>query len=364
MCLDLLDACLDGFFVAGTVDDGGIVFVHRHLLGRAEHIERSLVELDALFFADDGAAGEDGDVFKHLFAAVAESGSLYGANLELCAQTVDNEGGQGFRIHVLGDDKQRSSALYGGFKHGEQLFEVADFLVVNQDVGALHLDLHGLGIGDEIGRDVAAVELHAFHYVDGRVGAFGLFDGDDTVFADLAHRVGDEAADVGVVVGADGGHLLNLVVVVAYLLGLCLDGLNHFLYGLVDTALQVHGVGTCGDVLQSYAYDGLRKYGGGGGAVAGLVAGLAGHFLHKLCTEVFAGVFQFYLFGNGHAVLRNLRGAVFLLYHYVAAFRSERYFHCVGELVHTVFQLLASIHIEADFFCHSCILFLLFSFII
>ena len=36
-----------------------------------------------------------------------------------------------------------------------------DLLVGDQDVGILDLGVHAVGVGDEVGRDVAAVELHA-----------------------------------------------------------------------------------------------------------------------------------------------------------------------------------------------------------
>jgi hypothetical protein len=46
-------------------------------------------------------------------------------------------------------------------------------------------------------------------------------------------------------------------------------GFNSF----VDAALQVHGVHACGHVLHAFAHDGLGQNGGGGGAVASVVAG-------------------------------------------------------------------------------------------
>ena len=48
---------------------------------------------------------------------------------------------------------------------------------------------------------------------------------------------------------------------------------------LFDAALQRHGVGAGGDVLETFVYDGLREHGGGGGAVAGDIVGLARSFL-------------------------------------------------------------------------------------
>ena len=68
---DLAHAGLDGVAVALAADDGGVVLVDADLLALAEHAEVGVLELVALLLADDGATGEDGDVFEHFFAAVA-----------------------------------------------------------------------------------------------------------------------------------------------------------------------------------------------------------------------------------------------------------------------------------------------------
>ena len=67
--------------------------------------------------------------------------------------------------------------------------------------------LHALGVGDEVGGEVAAVELHAFDHFERGLHRAGFLDGDDAVLADLLHGLGDDAADLLVVVGADGADL-------------------------------------------------------------------------------------------------------------------------------------------------------------
>ena len=57
--------------------------------------------------------------------------------------------------------------------------------------------LHALGVGHEVRRQVAAVELHALDDVERRLHRLGLLDGDDAFLADLLHRLGDHVADVG-----------------------------------------------------------------------------------------------------------------------------------------------------------------------
>ena len=78
---DLTHAGLDHLAVALAADDGGVVLVNGNLLALAEHAEVGVLELvprlptgveASLSTSDDGATGEDGDVFEHLLAAVAD----------------------------------------------------------------------------------------------------------------------------------------------------------------------------------------------------------------------------------------------------------------------------------------------------
>src|SRR5690606_30646403 len=154
-------------------------------------------------------------------------------------------------------------------------------------------------------------ELHPLDDFEVGVGAAGFFDGDDAVFTHFLERVGDEVADGVVVVGRDGGHLGDFFLaldVAAEAPQVCHDGFH----GGVDAALQVHRVGTGGDVLQPCAHDGLRQHGGRGGAVTGYVARLRGDFFHHLRTDVLDLVFEFDFFGDGHAVFGHRRRTKFL----------------------------------------------------
>ena len=67
------------------------------------------------------AAGQDGDVVEHGLAAVAVAGRLDGGDLEDAAQLVDDQGGQGFALDVLGDDQQRLVGLGDLLQQRDQL---------------------------------------------------------------------------------------------------------------------------------------------------------------------------------------------------------------------------------------------------
>src|SRR6185312_3589851 len=84
--LDLRNAGLDVALLAGAVDDGGVVLVDADLLRRAQHADLDVLELDAEIFGDHLAAGDDGDVFEHRLATIAEARRLHRRDLQTAAQ--------------------------------------------------------------------------------------------------------------------------------------------------------------------------------------------------------------------------------------------------------------------------------------
>src|SRR6267378_3626530 len=210
--LDLVDARLDVGLLVGAVDDGGVLLVDHHLLGATEHGERDVLHLDAEIFRDRLTAGQNCDVLQHGLAAIAEARCLDGGNLEAATQAVDDEGGESFAFDVFGDDDERLAGLHHGFQQRKQFVQVGELLLVDQDVGVIEFDAHLVGVGDEVGRDVAAVELHAFDDVEFGLERFGFFNRDDALVADLLHGVGEELADFGVAVGGDGADLGDFLV--------------------------------------------------------------------------------------------------------------------------------------------------------
>ena len=188
----------------------------------------------------------------------------------------------------------------------EQVFEAADFLFVDEDVGVLHLDFHRLGVGHEVRREITLVELHAFDDFERGLDGLGFLDGDGAVLADLVHRVGDDLADGGVPVRRNRGDLLDLFLVL-HLLGDLVEVRNGGFNGLADAALNADGVRAGGDELQTFAIDGLGQHGGRGGAVARGVAGFAGDFADHLRAHVFVRVFEFDFLRDGDAVLGHGR---------------------------------------------------------
>ena len=217
------------------------------------------------------------------------------------------------------------------FEDRQHRLEVRELLLVDQDVRVVELDLHLLRVGDEVGREVAAVELHALDDVELELEALGLLDGDHAFLADLLHRVGDLLADDGVAVGGDDADLGDLLRCRRPASSALLRSSTTLVDGVVDAALEVHRVHAGGDRLHALADDRLGEHGRGGGAVAGDVVGLRGDFAQHLRAHVLELVLELDLLGDGDAVLGDARRAEALVDDDVAALGAERHLHRVGE---------------------------------
>src|SRR6185437_8546684 len=120
----------------------------------------------AEIFRNRLSAGEDRNVFEHCLATIAKSRSLDGRDLEAATQFVDNQCCKRLPLNVLSNDDERLRGLHNSFEQWQELLESRQFFFVNQEVCVIHFGAHLVRIGDEVRRDVAAVELHAFDHFE------------------------------------------------------------------------------------------------------------------------------------------------------------------------------------------------------
>jgi len=67
---------------------------------------------------------------------------------------------------------------------------ISHLLLREEDQGVLELDLLGLGVGDEVGRDESAVELHSFGDFEFVVDGLSVLNGDHSFLSYLLHGAG------------------------------------------------------------------------------------------------------------------------------------------------------------------------------
>src|SRR5690606_2876179 len=85
--------------------------------------------------------------------------------------------------------------------------DVGDFLLDQEDQRVVEINGHGVLVVDEVGGEVAAVELHTFHNGKLVLQAVAVFHGNDAFLAHFVHRFGDDGADAFVAVGGNGADL-------------------------------------------------------------------------------------------------------------------------------------------------------------
>ncbi len=130
-----------------------------------------------------------------------------------------------------------------------------------------------------------------------------------------------------------------------------MDGLHSH----VDSALEIHRIGTGSDILQTFCYDRLCQDRGCCGAVTRDITRLRSYFANHRCTEVLDRIFEFDLLSHRNTVLGDRWGAELLVDHHIATLWSECDLHCVCELIHAALKRCTGINIERyDLACHSC----------
>ena len=110
-------------------------------------------------------------------------------------------------------------------------------------------------VSRHVGRDEAAIKLHTLGILFFHRQASALFNGDDAVFANLVHHIGDKFANFGIG-SRDRGNLRDLFA--------CLNRFAHrldFIDDGLDTLLQAtaqnHGVCASGEIPEALGNDGL-----------------------------------------------------------------------------------------------------------
>src|SRR5213593_1440624 len=260
---DLVDTALDFTGLAAACHQGRVFPIHHDGFGAAEVFETDRFELDAEVFGDALATSEDRNIFHHRFAAIAEAGGLDGADANCAAQFVYDQRREGFAFDIFGNDQQRLAGLGDLFEDGQQLFDAADLPLVIEDVSIFELGFHRLRVGDEVGREIALVELHAFHNFQRGLDRLRFFNRNSAVLAYFVHGVSDDFANGRVPVGRDGGDLFDLFLVLD-LFGDPGEMIHGCVHRLLDAALNANRVPARGDKFQTFPVNRLGEQCGSG----------------------------------------------------------------------------------------------------
>ncbi len=214
------------------------------------------------------------------------------------------------------------------------------------------LNTHVFRVVDEVRRQVAAIELHAFNHFQRVFQALAFFNGDNAFFTHFFHRFRDDLTNMAIAIGRNSTDLSNRFAVGTgdrQGFDLLYGGSNRF----VDTALQVHRVHASSNGFQTLVNDGLCQNSCGSGAVTRVVRGFGSHFLHHLGAHVLQLVFQLDFFRHRYTVFGHGRRTERLIQNHIAAFGTQRYFNGICQGVNTSHHALASFVAKYYVFSHD-----------
>ena len=211
--------------------------------------------------------------------------------------------------------------------------------------GVLEHRLHRARVGDEVRREIAAIELQPFDDLERRLGGLRLLDRDDAVPADLLHRVGDELADRRIVVRRNRRDL-RLLLAADDGLRLARERLDGSLEPALEPALQVDRARAGRNVAHAFRVDRMREYRRRARAVADGIAGFLGGLPQHLRAEIFLGVLELHLLRDRDAVVAHDRSAPLLLDQHRLRFWAERDADGVRERRGAAQHLLARVRAE------------------
>lgn len=69
-----------------------------------------MLELEAEFFSDEGRSSQDGNIFEHLFFAIAKARSLYSKDIEGSLELIEDDTCESIPLEVISDDDEISFA--------------------------------------------------------------------------------------------------------------------------------------------------------------------------------------------------------------------------------------------------------------
>lgn len=145
----------------------------------------------AEILADELSTGSDGNILHGVATVVTETRGLDADDLESTTELVNDKSGESLRVDILSNDQKGLLLLHACFEEGEEGLDGGDLLVDQKDGSVLEHSLGGLGVGDEVGRDVTTVPLKSLDVFDFSLKSLAFGDSNCSVGTKLIEDTGD-----------------------------------------------------------------------------------------------------------------------------------------------------------------------------
>ncbi len=121
---------------------------------------------------------------------VAKARALHRCAMQAVQELIDHQGDQRFSVYLFRSNHERLAGLCNLLQNGQQFAHVADLSLMQENIGIFEVCHHLHRFHNEVGAQIAAVELHPLDNFERRL-----------------HGLGDKVADGGIVVGRGGTDL-------------------------------------------------------------------------------------------------------------------------------------------------------------
>ena len=341
----LLDACIDGSGIAGSVHDRRAMARDLHASRAAEHLAIHVSQRESHLLGDEHASRLDGEVVHAPPAPLAVLGSEHAAHVHVTLALVLDEEGQCVAFDAVAHDQGVAPVFRRADERGDEVLAVREPLVGEQDVGVVQRHRAGGLIACQIGREKTAVEDDALCDVERRLGALRVVDAEDALEADRLESVGNQGAELLVLAG-DGGNVRDV-----RLLGNGESGALEPIDGggarLLHAPAQRQRVGTGGYRTKGALEQRLREHDSCRRSVSRCLVGRGGGIPQELSPHVLVGIRQNDRLSDGHPVVGHEHWCVtrrpvgvlritdvgLLIHGDVSATWSQGDFHRVCQLV-------------------------------
>jgi hypothetical protein len=169
----------------------------------------------------------------------------------------------------------------------------------------------------------------------------GLFDGNDTILANLVHHIRDQIANL-FIRGRIGRDMTNIFLGVNFDRHLA-EFFDNRLSRHLNAMLDKHWVVASFQGLEAFVHDGMSEHSGSGGAITGDVVGLGCGFLEQLGAHILKWVFKFDLLRDRNAVMRDHRRTELAVHSHVTALGPEGCANRIGNDIHASPKLAAGV---------------------